>query len=238
MPIQPFPALNGTDAATVAVDEMAWTPPPSGTVPSGQVACERAKLFAGTTNAVKTGCQLPHGALATPGAAGALPRLGRRQRLVVRRGGGRGCEPAAREPERDGHCACRAACHRVLLGRGCPARSRHPRPWAGSWTCAPGETPAASAQLVERQATFAVFRSTCGGGWGRGRGGCARRCSGGSCGPGGVVGVVGAVEAEVAQRVELGLDPVQPGGVVGRVGELDVVGLRPSRRPSSSLWAG
>ena len=38
-----------------------------------------------------------------------------------------------------------------------------------------------------------------------------------------VVGVVGAVQAEVAESLELRLDPVQPGGVVGRVGELDVV---------------
>ena len=42
-------------------------------------------------------------------------------------------------------------------------------------------------------------------------------------GLGGVVGVVGAVEGEVAQGLELRLDAVQPGGVEGRVGELDVV---------------
>src|SRR5918993_4227600 len=33
--------------------------------------------------------------------------------------------------------------------------------------------------------------------------------------PGGVAGVAAAVEGEVAQRGELGLDPVQPGGVRG-----------------------
>ena len=43
-----------------------------------------------------------------------------------------------------------------------------------------------------------------------------------------VVGVVGAVEAEVAEPFELRLDPVEPGGVVGRVGELDVVGVGPT----------
>jgi hypothetical protein len=48
-------------------------------------------------------------------------------------------------------------------------------------------------------------------------------------GLGGVVGVVGAIQAEVAQRLELGLDPVQPGGVVGGVGELDVVEPGPLR---------
>src|SRR5215212_10515328 len=46
-------------------------------------------------------------------------------------------------------------------------------------------------------------------------------------GLGRVVGVVGAGDAEVAERLELWLDPVQPGGVEGRVGELDVVGVRP-----------
>jgi len=39
----------------------------------------------------------------------------------------------------------------------------------------------------------------------------------------GVAVVVGAVEREVAQRGELGLDPVQPGAVERDVGELDVV---------------
>ena len=42
-----------------------------------------------------------------------------------------------------------------------------------------------------------------------------------------VAGVVGAVQGEVAQRLELGLDPVQPRGVGRGVGELDVVGGRP-----------
>ena len=42
-----------------------------------------------------------------------------------------------------------------------------------------------------------------------------------------VGGVVGAVEREVAQRGELGLDPVQPRRVERHVGELDVVRLRP-----------
>ena len=37
-----------------------------------------------------------------------------------------------------------------------------------------------------------------------------------------VVGVIGAVEAEVAEASELGLDPVEPGTVEGRVGELGV----------------
>jgi hypothetical protein len=35
--------------------------------------------------------------------------------------------------------------------------------------------------------------------------------------------VVAAIEAEVAQRRELALDPVQPRGVAGRVDQLDVV---------------
>ena len=39
--------------------------------------------------------------------------------------------------------------------------------------------------------------------------------------------VVGAVEREVAQRLELGLDPIQPRRVRRRVGELDVVRSRP-----------
>jgi tetratricopeptide (TPR) repeat protein len=38
-----------------------------------------------------------------------------------------------------------------------------------------------------------------------------------------VAGMVGAVESEVAQRGELGLDPVQPGPVKGHVGQLDIV---------------
>src|SRR5712691_4270095 len=42
-----------------------------------------------------------------------------------------------------------------------------------------------------------------------------------------VVGMVSAGEAEVAQALELWLDPVEPGGVVGRVGELDIVVDRP-----------
>jgi len=40
-----------------------------------------------------------------------------------------------------------------------------------------------------------------------------------------VAGVVGAVEGEVAQGGELGLDAVQPGPVERDVGELDVVRL-------------
>src|SRR3954453_16473888 len=42
-----------------------------------------------------------------------------------------------------------------------------------------------------------------------------------------VGGVVGAVEGEVAQGGELGLDAVEPGAVERGVGELDVVRLRP-----------
>jgi hypothetical protein len=41
------------------------------------------------------------------------------------------------------------------------------------------------------------------------------------------VGVVGAVEPEVAQAGELDLDVVEPAGVVGDVEELDVVGGGP-----------
>jgi hypothetical protein len=40
-------------------------------------------------------------------------------------------------------------------------------------------------------------------------------------------GMVGAVEREVAQGGELGLDAVQPGRVRGRVCDLDVAVLRP-----------
>ena len=43
----------------------------------------------------------------------------------------------------------------------------------------------------------------------------------------GVVGVVAAVEGEVAQGGELGFDPVQPAGVGGGEHELDVVGPAP-----------
>lgn len=43
----------------------------------------------------------------------------------------------------------------------------------------------------------------------------------------GVVGVVGAVETEIAEPFELRFDPVEPGGVVRRVGELGVVVGRP-----------
>src|SRR4051794_32630635 len=39
----------------------------------------------------------------------------------------------------------------------------------------------------------------------------------------GVAGVVGAVQGEVAQRGELGLDPVQPRGVGRQEHQLDVV---------------
>ena len=50
-----------------------------------------------------------------------------------------------------------------------------------------------------------------------------------------MAGVVGAVEGEVAERLELGLDPVEPGRVGRRVGELDVVGLGPVADPWSVL---
>ena len=50
-----------------------------------------------------------------------------------------------------------------------------------------------------------------------------------------MAGMVGAVEGEVAQRLELGLDPVEPGRVGRRVGELDVVGLGPLGDPRSFL---
>ena len=39
--------------------------------------------------------------------------------------------------------------------------------------------------------------------------------------------VVGAVQGEEAKRLELGLDPVEPGGSGRHVGELDVVGFGP-----------
>ena len=42
-----------------------------------------------------------------------------------------------------------------------------------------------------------------------------------------VLGVVGAVEGEVAQRGELALDPVQPGGVARGEHQLDVMGRAP-----------
>ena len=42
-----------------------------------------------------------------------------------------------------------------------------------------------------------------------------------------MAGVVGAVEGEVARRLELSLDPIEPGRVGRGVGELDVVGLGP-----------
>lgn len=69
-------------------------------------------------------------------------------------------------------------------------------------------------------------------------------------GLGGMVGVVGAGEGEVAQGTELGLDAVQPRGVMGRVGELDVVllcplayrvafvGLKLSSTTWSRMWDG
>jgi hypothetical protein len=47
--------------------------------------------------------------------------------------------------------------------------------------------------------------------------------------------VVRAVETEVAQRGELGLDAVEPAGVVRGVGELDVVGSRPLAYPGVGL---
>lgn len=50
-----------------------------------------------------------------------------------------------------------------------------------------------------------------------------------------VTGVVGAVEGEVAQGSELGLDPVEPGAVGRGVGDLDVVGLGPVRNPAAAL---
>ena len=50
-----------------------------------------------------------------------------------------------------------------------------------------------------------------------------------------VAGVVGAVEGEVAQRGELGLDPVEPGAVERHVGELDVVRRRPVADPGVGL---
>ena len=53
---------------------------------------------------------------------------------------------------------------------------------------------------------------------------------------GGVVGVVGAVQAEVAHSFELRLDPVQPGRVVRRVRELDVVAERPAADGVALVW--
>src|SRR5581483_11101308 len=47
--------------------------------------------------------------------------------------------------------------------------------------------------------------------------------------------VVGAVEGEVAQGGELGLDPVEPAGVEGDVGQFDVVGLGPVPDPAVGL---
>jgi hypothetical protein len=43
-----------------------------------------------------------------------------------------------------------------------------------------------------------------------------------------VSAVVGAVEGEVAQRLKLRLDPVQPRGVCRYVGQLDIVGCAQS----------
>ncbi len=53
-----------------------------------------------------------------------------------------------------------------------------------------------------------------------------------------MAGVVGAVEGEVAQRLELGLDPVEPGRVGRGVGELNVVGLGPDGDPLVGLGRG
>ena len=50
-----------------------------------------------------------------------------------------------------------------------------------------------------------------------------------------VAGVVGAVQGEVAQRLELGLDPVQPRRIGRGVGQLDVVGCRPPATRGSSV---
>ncbi|GAA2270905.1 hypothetical protein GCM10010430_65930 [Kitasatospora cystarginea] len=50
-----------------------------------------------------------------------------------------------------------------------------------------------------------------------------------------VVGVVGAVEGEVAQCGELGLDAVEPGAVRGGVGDLDVVRRSPGTDPLALL---
>jgi hypothetical protein len=53
--------------------------------------------------------------------------------------------------------------------------------------------------------------------------------------------VIGAVEGEVAQRGELGLDPVEPGAVEQHVGEFDVVRRRPVTDapvgPGRPVWA-
>ena len=48
---------------------------------------------------------------------------------------------------------------------------------------------------------------------------------------GGVRGVVAAVEGEVAQRGELGLDAVEPRAVERHVGQFDVVRRRPVADP-------
>jgi hypothetical protein len=53
---------------------------------------------------------------------------------------------------------------------------------------------------------------------------------------GGVVGVVGAGEAEGAEAFELRFDPVEPGGVVGCVGEFDVVVGRPGAQLVAFVW--
>lgn len=50
-----------------------------------------------------------------------------------------------------------------------------------------------------------------------------------------VVGVVGAVEGEVAQGGELGFDAVEPGAVGRGVDDLDVVRCRPGADPLASL---
>jgi hypothetical protein len=42
-----------------------------------------------------------------------------------------------------------------------------------------------------------------------------------------VSGVIGSISREVAQRLELGLDPVEPARVERHVGELDIVGCGP-----------
>jgi hypothetical protein len=52
-----------------------------------------------------------------------------------------------------------------------------------------------------------------------------------------VGGVVGAVEGEVAQRGELGLDPVQPARIGRGVGKLYVVGCGPDADPGVVVGA-
>jgi len=47
--------------------------------------------------------------------------------------------------------------------------------------------------------------------------------------------MVGAVQGEVAQSGELGLDAVQPGAVGRCAGELDVVGCGPAANPGVLL---